>query len=112
MTDGLPNPQRAFAFIAIAIAMTMSVLDTSIVNVALPTISGDLAVSPANAIWVVNAYQLPITVSLLPLAVLGDGLGYKRVYCYGLALFTVASFACANAHTLALLAIARVFQGF
>ncbi|KXU84142.1 multidrug MFS transporter [Paraburkholderia monticola] len=112
MTDGLPNPQRAFAYLAIAIAMTMSVLDTSIVNVALPTISNDLAVSPSAAIWVVNAYQLAITVSLLPLAVLGDSLGYKRVYCYGLALFTVASFACANSHTLALLAIARVFQGF
>ncbi|MGF6919206.1 MFS family permease [Paraburkholderia sp. 40] len=112
MTDGLPNPQRAFAYIAIAIAMTMSVLDTSIVNVALPTISNDLAVSPANAIWVVNAYQLAITVSLLPLAVLGDSLGYKRVYCYGLALFTLASFACANAHTLLVLAVARVFQGF
>ncbi|NVI04548.1 MFS transporter [Paraburkholderia youngii] len=112
MTDGLPNPQRAFAYLAIAIAMTMSVLDTSIVNVALPTISNDLAVSPANAIWVVNAYQLAITVSLLPLAVLGDGLGYKRVYCYGLVLFTLASFACANAHTLLVLAVARVFQGF
>ncbi|SMG22480.1 MFS transporter [Paraburkholderia susongensis] len=112
MTDGLPNPQRAFAFIAIAIAMTMSVLDTSIVNVALPTICSDLKVSPADAIWVVNAYQLAITVSLLPLAVLGDSLGYKRVYCFGLALFTLASFACANAHTLSLLAVARVFQGF
>jgi DHA2 family multidrug resistance protein-like MFS transporter len=112
MTDGLPNPQRAFAFIAIAIAMTMSVLDTSIVNVALPTISNELAVSPANAIWVVNAYQLAITVSLLPLAVLGDSLGYKRVYCYGLALFTVSSFACANSQTLTLLSVARVFQGF
>jgi DHA2 family multidrug resistance protein-like MFS transporter len=49
---------------------------------------------------------------LLPLAVLGDSLGYRRVYCYGLALFTLASFACANSHTLPLLAAARVFQGF
>ncbi|MCC8392191.1 MFS transporter [Paraburkholderia sp. MMS20-SJTR3] len=111
MTDGLPNPQRALAYLAIAIATMMSVLDTSIVNVALPTICNDLSIAPADAIWVVNAYQLAITVSLLPLAVLGDSLGYKRVYCYGLALFTLASFACANAHTLAFLALARVFQG-
>ncbi len=111
MTDGLPQPQRLFAFIALAIAITMAVLDSAIVNVALPVIGHDLAVTPAQAIWVVNAYQLAVTVALLPLASLGDILGYKRVYWWGLAIFTVASFACANAHSLAFLACARVVQG-
>ncbi|MFL9956099.1 MFS transporter [Paraburkholderia nemoris] len=111
MTDGLPNPQRFFAFFTIAIAIIIAVLDSSIVNVALPAIGRDLSVSPAQAIWVVNAYQLAITVSLLPLACLGDIMGYKRVYWSGLAVFTLASFACANAHTLPVLAAARVVQG-
>jgi len=109
--DGLPNPQRAFAFLTIGIALTMAVLDGAIVNVALPSISTELAISPADAIWVVTAYQLAVTVSLLPLASLGDIIGYKRIYWCGLAVFTVASFACANAQTLASLAVARVVQG-
>jgi DHA2 family multidrug resistance protein-like MFS transporter len=100
-----------FAFIAIAIAVTMAVLDSTIVNVALPAISQDLQVSPAQAIWVINAYQLAVTVALLPLASLGDILGYKRIYLSGLVIFTLASFACANAHTLLFLSCARALQG-
>lgn len=111
MTDGLPNPQRFFAFVTIAIAITMAVMDSAIVNVALPAIGQDLLVSPAQAIWVVNAYQLAVTVALLPLASLGDILGYKRVYWWGLAIFTLSSFACANAHTLLFLSCARMVQG-
>src|SRR5580658_7806194 len=95
MTDGLPNPQRAFAFLTVAIALTMAVLDSAIVNVALPTISKQFDAPPAAAIWVVNAYQLAITVSLLPLASLGDSMGYRRIYLGGLILFTVASLGCA-----------------
>ncbi|MDQ0390341.1 MFS transporter [Labrys monachus] len=111
-TDGLPNPQRALAFLTIAIALTMAVLDSAIVNVALPSIARELAIPPSDAIWVVTAYVLAVTVSLLPLASLGDILGYKRVYWCGLAVFTAASFACANAHSLVFLACARVVQGF
>lgn len=111
MTDGLPHPQRMLAFAAIALAMCISVLDGAIVNVALPAIGADLKVSAAQSIWVVNAYQLAITVSLLPLATLGDILGYKRVYMAGLAVFTLASLACAQAQSLEVLTAARVLQG-
>jgi MFS transporter, DHA2 family, multidrug resistance protein len=111
MTDGLPQPQRLYAFMAIAIAMTMAVLDSAIVNVALPTIGQELAISPAKTIWIVNAFQLAITVSLLPLASLGDSIGYKKIYWGGLAVFTAASFACANSHSLLALSVARVVQG-
>jgi DHA2 family multidrug resistance protein-like MFS transporter len=111
MSDGLPQPQRFLAFLAIAIAMTMAVLDSAIVNVALPSIGRHLAISPAQTVWVVNAYQLAITISLLPLASLGDSIGYKKVYWCGLAIFTAASFACANSHSLFALSIARVVQG-
>lgn len=111
MTDGLPHPQRMMAFAAIALAMCISVLDGAIVNVALPAIGADLQVSAAQSVWVVNAYQLAITVSLLPLATLGDILGYKRVYMAGLAVFTLASLACAQAQSLEALTAARMLQG-
>jgi MFS transporter, DHA2 family, multidrug resistance protein len=94
-----------------SLAVAMAVLDGSIANVALPAIARDLAVSPAEAVWVVNAYQLTITVLLLPLSSLGDSFGYRRVYAMGLALFTVASLGCALADSLTALAAARVVQG-
>ena len=97
--DGLPNPQRLLAFSTLAMAIGMAVLDGTIVTVALPTMARQFAVAPENAIWIVNAFQLAVTVSLLPLAALGDMLGYRRVYWWGLALFTVASLACALAPT-------------
>ena len=87
-------------------------LDGAIANVALPTIARTLNATPADSIWVVNAYQLTITISLLPLASLGDRIGYRRVYMAGLALFTVASFGCALSGSLVALTIARVVQGF
>ena len=79
----LPNPVRAFAFATLAAAVAMTVIDVAIVNVALPTISADLAVTPARAIWVVNAYQLAVTIALLPLASLADIIGYRRVWILG-----------------------------
>src|SRR5271156_5902346 len=109
--DGLPNPQRLLAFLTLAMAISMAVLDGTIVTVALPTMARQFAVAPENAIWIVNAFQLAVTVSLLPLAALGDILGYRRVYWWGLALFTVASLACALAPTFAVLTFARVVQG-
>ena len=109
--DGLPNPQRLMAFSTLAMAVGMAVLDGTIVTVALPTMARQFAVAPENAIWIVNAFQLAVTVSLLPLAALGDMLGYRRVYWWGLALFTAASLACALAPTFPLLTLARVVQG-
>ncbi|MGZ5790401.1 MAG: MFS transporter [Burkholderiaceae bacterium] len=111
MTDGLPQPQRFYAFLAIAIAMTMAVLDSAIVNVALPTIGNELAITPAQTIWIVNAFQLAVTIALLPRAALGDSIGYKKIYWGGLAIFTAASFACATSHSLFALSLARVVQG-
>jgi DHA2 family multidrug resistance protein-like MFS transporter len=89
----------------------MAVLDGAIANVALPTIAGDLGASPSMSVWIVNAYQLTITMLLLPLAALGDRIGYRCIYIPGLALFTLGSGACALAHSLATLIAARVFQG-
>ncbi len=109
--DGLPTPRRYWSVAAIWLAMFMTVLDGSIANVALPTIAHELNASAASSIWIVNAYQLAITVTLLPLAALGDRLGYRRVYVVGLAVFTLGSLGCALSHTLAELTAARVLQG-
>jgi DHA2 family multidrug resistance protein-like MFS transporter len=112
--DGLPVPQRYRAILTIALGLIMAVMDGAIANVALPlpTIAEDLRASPAFSIWIVNGYQLAITISLLPLASLGEIIGYRRVYLPGLLLFTLASLFCALSHTLVLLTIARVVQGF
>lgn len=110
--DGLPKPQRNWAILTIALGLVMAVIDGSIANVALPTIARDLDASPAFSIWIVNGYQLAITISLLPLASLGEIIGYRRVYLAGLVLFTLASAFCALSHTLPLLTVARVMQGF
>jgi DHA2 family multidrug resistance protein-like MFS transporter len=110
--DGVPMPARLWAILSIMLGMTMAVMDSSIANIALPTIARDLQTSPAASIWVVNAYQLAVTVSLLPLASLGDIFGYRRVYLTGFAVFTLASLACALSDSLVSLTAARIVQGF
>jgi len=109
---GLPLPRRYYAIVVVALGLTLSVLDGAIANVALPTIARHLNASAAASIWIVNAYQLTVTIALLPFASLGDRIGYRRVYLAGLALFTVASLGCALSTSLPTLALARMVQGF
>jgi DHA2 family multidrug resistance protein-like MFS transporter len=109
--DGLPFPQRYWAILALIVGLVVSVLDTSIANIALPTIARDIGATPAQSIWVVNAYQLAVVISLLPLASLGDIFGYRRVYVAGAALFTVAALISATSHSLPILALGRALQG-
>ena len=78
--DGLPFPQRYWAILTLVIGMVVSVLDSSIANIALPTIARDIGATAAQSIWVINAYQLAVVISLLPLASLGDIFGYRRIY--------------------------------
>jgi DHA2 family multidrug resistance protein-like MFS transporter len=109
--DGLPLPQRYRAIVTLVIGMAVSVLDSSIANIALPTIARQIGASPAQSIWVINAYQLAVVVSLLPLASVGDIFGYRRVYTLGFAVFTAAALISALANSLLLLAIGRALQG-
>ena len=78
-------PQRMWAILTIALGLTLAVLDGGIANVALPTIAREVHTSPANSIWVVNAYQLAVTISLLPLSSLGRstaiGVSTRRAWC-------------------------------
>lgn len=110
-TEGLPPPRRYWAMVAIGLGITMAVLDTSIANVALPTIARRVGATPAAATWVVNAYQLASIVTLLPIAALGERIGYRRIYLAGLVVFVVGSLGCALSHTLPALVAARIVQG-
>jgi DHA2 family multidrug resistance protein-like MFS transporter len=96
---------------SVALAVGMTVLDSAIANVALPVIARDFGARPSESIWIVNAYQLAIVISLLPLASLGEIIGFRRIYLAGLALFTLASLACALSASLPALTAARALQG-
>ena len=109
--DGLPVPRRYWAIAALILATTMTVLDSTIINVALPSLARDFRTSDAASIWVINSYQVAILIALLPLASLGEIVGYRRVSLWGLAIFTAASLACALAPTLSFLGMARIVQG-
>ncbi|APW37929.1 MFS transporter [Rhodoferax koreense] len=109
--DGLPTPARYHAMGVIILGIALSVLDGTIVNLALPGIARDLHVTAPQTVWVVNAYQVATLGLLLPCAALGDQIGYRRVYLWGLSLFTLASLGCVMANSLAGLVAARALQG-
>ena len=112
LSDGLPLPLRYGAIATIIIGISMAVLDGAIANVALPTIASDLQASPASSIWIVNAYQIAIVISLLSFSFLGDMFGHRRVYQCGLVVFTFTSLLCALSDSLHTLTLARIAQGF
>ena len=95
----------------IVIGLAMSVLDATIVNLALPAIARDLNASAVQALWVVSAYQVAALMLLLPCALLGDLIGHRRVYLGGLVVFAAASFACALSTALPALIAGRAVQG-
>ncbi len=109
--EGMPMPARVWAVIAVMLAVGMAVLDGVIVNIALPTICDGLAITASQSIWIINAYQIAVILSLLPLAALGDSIGYRKVYLVGLALFTLMSVGCALSWNFTSLVVCRILQG-
>ncbi len=109
--EGLPIRQRRLVMGCALLGVVLAGIDGAIANIALPTIAKELAATDAATVWVINSYQLATTVFLLPAASLGESLGLKRVYGFGLLLFTVASLACALSPTLEVLVAARSVQG-
>jgi EmrB/QacA subfamily drug resistance transporter len=107
----LNNRQRWLALMVLCLGVLMIVLDTTIVNVALPSIRQDLGFSETSLVWVVNAYMLTFGGFLLLGGRLGDLYGHRRLFLLGLGLFTVASLACGLANSQALLIAARAAQG-
>jgi len=109
--DGLPMPRRAFAVVAVSASIAITVLDSSMVNIALPGIARTLGIPPASAVWLLNAYQLTVVTMLLPLASLGETIGFKRVFIGGFVLFAIASLGATLAPSFQALIGWRVLQG-
>jgi MFS family permease len=93
------------------IASFMTLLDTSIVNVAFPSIERDLGASAASLQWVVSGYALAFGLALVPAGRLGDALGRRRMFLIALASFVVTSALSGAAPTTRLLIGARLLQG-
>ena len=108
----LDSRTRWLALYVLCLGDLMIVLDSTIVNVALPSIREDLGFSQTSLAWVVNAYLLTFGGFLLLSGRLGDIYGHRRLFLIGIALFTVASIACGVSTTSGLLVAARAVQGF
>ncbi|WP_431226277.1 DHA2 family efflux MFS transporter permease subunit [Burkholderia contaminans] len=111
MTHGIHGEKRWYALIVLCLGVLMIVLDSTIVNVALPSISTDLHFTETALVWVVNAYLLTFGGCLLLGGRLGDLYGQRRMFLAGLVVFTLASLACGLAQSQAMLIAARAVQG-
>jgi len=111
IADGLPAPRRYWALTGLWLAMAMTVIDSTAINIALPTVRHDFGIDPAATTWIVTTYQIAILMTLLGVAALGERLGYRRVYMGGLALFIAMSLACSSARSFEWLAAFRFAQG-
>src|SRR3954452_23326889 len=107
----LEGRKRWWALIVLCLGVLMIVLDSTIVNVALPSIREDLRFTEASLVWVVNAYMLTFGGFLLLGGRLGDVFGQRRMFLVGVAVFTLASLACGVAPTQVALVAARAVQG-
>ena len=103
--------QRRWVLVATILASVIAYIDESVVNVALPVISKDLATSVAVIQWVINAYTLCLAAFLLVGGAAGDQLGRRRVFVIGIAIFAIASVWCALSPNVTQLIIARAIQG-
>src|SRR5512142_264285 len=107
----LEGRKRWWALIVLCLGVLMIVLDTTIVNVALPSIRSDLHFTETSLVWVVNAYMLTYGGFLLLGGRLGDLYGNRRMFLAGIALFTAASVVCGLSGVQWLLVAARAVQG-
>lgn len=111
MTHGIDGNKRWLALMVLCLGVLMIVLDTTIVNVALPSVRADLGFSETSLVWVMNAYMLTYGGFLLLSGRLGDLYGHRRLFLIGITAFTLASLACGLANTQGLLVAARAVQG-
>lgn len=103
--------RKYIAVIALQIVLVMTVLDVTLVNVALPVLAEKFRISSSSAVWLVTVYQLVITMLLLPVSSIGDLHSYKRTFLTGVIIFTLSSALCALAQSFTMLIIARAVQG-
>src|SRR5215510_2653918 len=110
-TETASDRRRWIALYVLCAGMLMIVLDITVVNVALPSIKDDLGFSQSSLAWVVNAYLITFGGLLLLAGRLGDLIGRRTVFLYGLAVFVAASILCGASQSEAMLIGARLLQG-
>lgn len=110
MTETKLDFHKYVAVISVIIVLVMTVLDVSLMNVALPVIGNEFNVSESLSVWLVTIYQLIIVMLLLPLSSIGDQYSYKRNFLSGIVLFTVGSGLCALSGSFEMLLISRAVQ--
>src|SRR4029453_3750571 len=103
--------RKWWTLIAVSVATFMLLLDITVVNVALPSIREDLGASFTDLQWVVDAYALTLPALVVAAGSLADRLGRRRLFAWGLGIFSVASLLCALAPDPTFLNLARAFQG-
>lgn len=109
--DGLPAPRRYWAIFAIWLAIFMSILDITVVNVALPMMANELRITAAASVWIVSSYQIAVTIVLLPLALLSERFGASRIYLTGLVVSVAGSVLCVASTRLNVLLVGRFLSG-
>ena len=108
---GCAKPARPWVLATAILGSSLAFIDGSVVNVALPAIQADLGTSVRGAQWIVNAYMLTLSALILVGGAAGDRFGRRRVFCFGVAIFTAASLACGLAPGSGTLIAARAVQG-
>lgn len=103
--------RKYIAVLALQIVLVMTVLDVTVVNVALPVLAEEFKISNSSAVWIVTIYQLVITMLLLPVSSFGDLHSYKRTFLVGVVIFTASSALCAVAQSFAMVVVGRAVQG-
>ncbi len=99
------------AVIAILIVLVMTVLDVTVVNVALPVLADKFSITDSQTVWIVTIYQLMITMLILPLSSVGDLFSYRRTFLTGVVVFTLGSIMCASSPNFVAILVARATQG-
>ncbi len=103
--------RKYIAVIALQIVLVMTVLDVTVVNVALPILAEKFSISNSSAVWIVTIYQLVITMLLLPVSSIGDLHSYKRTFLFGVVVFTLSSAMCAASQNFTMVVLSRAIQG-
>ena len=104
-------PRQYIPVLCVILSIVMSVLDGTIMNVALPTLTEEFGIEPDTSIWIVNAYQMVIMMFLLIFSALGDIYGYRKIFLSGTFIFTVASGLCVLSINFPMLIVSRILQG-
>lgn len=109
--DGLPSADRRLAVVALTLSTLMSVIDVTMINIALPTMARDLGITDSRAVWITNVFQIVCAAMLLVCAAASELLSRRKIYVFGIAIFTLAAMGSALAPNFETLLVCRALQG-